>query len=468
MLSSIILPKKMNDVLKSIEQSDIRLNHSYDFIRFLLYKNHMLDDDITMNAFINVSSLYLKSNFTHNYNKMFMSSLIDNSIILKEPYFNSSYSSHYKGTPLEHSKPYGYRFSDDYFDFSEPVIVQFTNKQPNHGSKQINKVINDLKRLEFDTNGMMKAVMNYNIDDFIEVNDEIQEDVVDVIDTYQKTIDGNYATYTISIDKALAKAKERHLDLVMYKNHCYFDILDRFKKNRTNSFRASQFYSISTLQSEDFYASINDTNKRLDTNLTNLKSDFIKNGFVTLNGQQLIDIDLSNSQPCLLGNLFGCMENMLSKFPNLTLAYHYPPIDITMEDVKIFIHESGDGTFYDYICEHTGWSRKLAKNIFIKIMFSKAGWNSCYKKRLKELFPSVISWMDEFKLKNGEHKKFAIMLQKLESEIFIQNIYPRIRKQGYVVYTKHDSILCKVSDYDAVKSEMEKIMNEMGLKFKLK
>ena len=458
----------MNDVLKSIKQSDIRLNHSYDFIRFLLYKNHMLDDDITMNSFIDVSSLYLKSNFTHNYNKMFMSSLTDNSIILKEPYYNSSYSSHYKGTPLEHSKPYGYRFSDEYFDFSEPVIVQFAKRETNHSKKQITKVINDLKRLEFDTSGMMKAVMNYNIDDFIEVNGEIQEDVVDVIDTYKQTIDGNYATYTISIDKALAKAKERNLDLIMYKYHCYFDILDRFKKNRTNSFRASQFYSISTLQSEDYYGSVNDTNWRLDTNLTNLKSDFIKNGFVTLNGEQLKDIDLSNSQPCLMGNLFDCLDNMLTKFPNLTNAYNYPALNKQEVDVQVFIQQSGDGKIYDYICNKTGWDRQFAKNIFIKIMFSKAGWNSCYKKRLKELFPNVISWMDEFKLKNGEHKKFAIMLQRLESEIFIKNIYPRIRKQGYVIFTKHDSILCKVSDYDTVKNEMEKIMNEMGLKYRLK
>jgi len=159
---------------------------------------------------------------------------------------------------------------------------------------------------------------------------------------------------------------------------------------------------------------------------------------------------------------------MLIKFPKLINAYYYPYLNKNEIDVQHFIKLSGDGKIYDYICEKTGWNRPFAKNIFIKIMFSKAGWNSVYKKRLKELFPNVISWMDEFKIKNNSHKELAIMLQRLESEIFIRNIYPQIRKQGYVIYTKHDSILCKESDRDAVKLEMERIMTEMGLRFTLK
>lgn len=465
---NIIIPRQMNEVLISLELSSIRLNHSYDFIRYLLYQNHLIDNDISMNTFINITSAFLKQNFTHNYNKIFMSSLTYNRIILKEPYFNSSYSSHYRGVPLEHSKPYGYRFSDEYFDYSEPVIVEYGSKKPNHRRNQIKKVINDLSLLEFDIEGMMQAVMNYSIDDFLQVNDEIQEEVVDIIDTYCKTIDGNYATYTTSIEKALAKANERQLDLIMYKNHSYFDSVDRFKKTRVNNFRASQFYSISTLQSEDFYASINDTNWRLDTNLTNLKADFIKGGYVTLKGEVLKDIDLANSQPCLLANLFDSLDNIRVIFPRLINTYQYPALNKHEEDVQLFIRLSGDGKIYDYICQETGWNRPFAKNIFIRIMFSKAGWNSPYKKRLKELFPNVIGWMDEFKEKNNSHNELAIMLQRLESEIFIRNIYPQIRRQGYIIYTKHDSILCKESDRDAVKLEMERIMTEMGLKFTLK
>jgi hypothetical protein len=74
-----------------------------------------------------------------------------------------------------------------------------------------------------------------------------------------------------------------------------------------------------------------------------------------------------------------------------------------------------------------------------------------------------MNWIDKYKKDNG-YENFAIMLQKKESEIFIDGIYKDIIRSKVWSLTKHDSIICKSGDYDKVKQIMEDYFDKIKFK----
>lgn len=459
-----ILTKKLYDAIESLSLKPVYKEHAYRFINHLFYLNNISSDKMYTKSFVDISSLTLRNRFTKDYNKIFMKSFKDSKIIIKRPYYNDAIGNQFNGKPFKENKPFGYKINPDLLEFSELVFVEVDKKQVEHKNKQLVKVIDDLNLLEFDIEGMISSTMSYNLDDEIKVIDDLSDEAVELIVNDK---DDKRKVFLLSTADALARAKGKDMDLIVYKNKYYTSKLSDFKRNVIRQFRISQFYTISTLLSKDFYASRNKTNNRLDHNLTNLKSTLLK-GYVKLEGEYLVDVDLANSQPCLLGYTLTKMDKLQENFPDLIQGYNFPELDVLAPDLQQFLEKSSTGVLYDYLSERLGWDRELAKLIFIKIMFSKPKWNSSYKKQIRAIFPTIIQFMDDFKTQNGEPNQLAIFLQKLEAEIFIDNIYLPLRKEGHVIFSKHDSILCKESQRDELKAKMETILDGIGLKYRLK
>ena len=95
------------------------------------------------------------------------------------------------------------------------------------------------------------------------------------------------------------------------------------------------------------------------------------------------------------------------------------------------------------------------------ILFSSNLFKSAEKDKLKELFPTVINWIDDFKRNNG-YKSFSIELQKLESNFFIDNLLKRIKKHGLFCLTKHDSLIIRRHDYVPIVTIIKNISQEFG------
>lgn len=459
-----LITKKLYDAIESSSLKPVYKKHAYRFINHLFYLNNINSDKMYTKSFVDISSLTLRERFTKDYNKFFMESFRDSKIIIKRPYYNDAIGNQFNGNAFKENKPYGYKINPELLDFSELVQVEFDKKPVSHKNKQIVKVIDDLIALELDIEGMIGSIMSYNLDDEIRVIDDLSDEAVELVISDKED---KRKVYVLSTADALARAKGKDMDLIVYKNKYYTSKLGDFKRNAIRQFRISQLYTISTLISKDFYAARNKTNNRLDHNLTNLKSTLLK-GYVKLDGEHLVDVDLSNSQPCLLAYLISSWDKVQMYFPDLVKKYKIPDIDSAATDLALFLEKSGDGKLYDFLAEKLGWDRDLAKLIFIKIMFSKPKWNSRYKKQIRAVFPTIINFMDDFKVQNGKPNQLAIFLQKLEAKIFIDNIYNPIRKEGYVIFSKHDSILCKESQRDEIKLKMEEILDGFGLQFRLK
>ena len=74
-----------------------------------------------------------------------------------------------------------------------------------------------------------------------------------------------------------------------------------------------------------------------------------------------------------------------------------------------------------------------------------------------------MKWVDEFKEKYGDNQ-FAIMLQKKEAEIFIDNLYVMIREEDIFCLTKHDSLIVKAEDEYKVRNIIEEYFKEINFK----
>jgi hypothetical protein len=203
--------------------------------------------------------------------------------------------------------------------------------------------------------------------------------------------------------------------------------------------------TIERLKSLTLDAKRNSTNQRLDTNFTNMASELVNE---ICKQNNLVQIDLSNSQ-------FSILSMVLSK-------------ELKSDDYKLFKELTSRGRLYDYIQYKLGLKTpKRAKQLMFEIMFSSYLLRNPLKKKIKDIFPSVINWIDQYKKTNGD-REFSIMLQKIESDIFIDKMYHQIKKKGLLCFTKHDSLIVKEENVQDVLNIVEEVLENAGVEYRLK
>ncbi|NPD47113.1 hypothetical protein [Lentimicrobium sp. S6] len=238
------------------------------------------------------------------------------------------------------------------------------------------------------------------------------------------------------------------------------------------------------------YFKRNKTNKRLDTNLTNLKSDlrqFIKGDFTS--------IDLKNSQPYLLSKLLQNLiqapkdditipySGVFSLF-NPMLYFGLKAVTKIQKSLKIslftknvsfleFCNSTLNGTLYDDLLSLTNSSSRIdmKKMIFI-VFFSrnkvrKNNYDFIPYKKEKEIFSKPYPFVYETikRLKEKDHSKLAIYLQRIESYIFIDTIAKRLVEANIIPLTIHDSVLVPSEQskeaLSIIKDTFKKLFNEV-------
>ena len=250
-----------------------------------------------------------------------------------------------------------------------------------------------------------------------------------------------------------------------------FDYDEAFKWVRENIPTKKQIFHFSALnqiQDKRFrYFHRNSTNRRLDTNFTNLKSELRR----FIRGEHII-IDLKNSQPFFLSILISNINKTDSILYSVSFNYLniFEAFGIKRIKRVLLIRQNAKkwnlanlwsyqnsvkkGTLYeDFVAAYPGEiSRKEAKKIMFKVLFSR---NEIYRnyyrfvpyQKEKEVFASVYPEIAEIVeiLKEKNHSQLAIYLQKLESFIFIDRIARRLVESGIVPMTVHDSVIIKAA-----------------------
>jgi hypothetical protein len=387
------IPKLDVDIFYSIlsDLSDIRFANSYE-------------DD---NEFIPMASTYLKVKYGNSY-ASYTHYLINNSIVCRTPYFNDK-CDYYKLVDVD---TYIDFLINNYYTVSYcfPEDFKFSLKTPdNTGANSISKSVNklDCVEIKIDTKSRVgKYIINaYNKQQ--DKNKHAKSHIKKMCQFYMDTIQ-------IDADKAVEHTcKKYSVDMK----------IDEAKAWNAYTQRMQSIYRLTDGKSKrTLLFHRNPTNKRIDTNLTGLASDLRQ--FI-IGYENLTYLDLSNSQPVLL---------------NLLLKKHQRKANSKMlKEMALYEDLTVGGEWYAYLAKLYKVSKDDAKKKWMQLAYSKNRSYSGIKKIFSRAFPEISKFIMSQKIE--QHNKFAIALQKIESEIFIDEICKELIENEIDIYCIHDGVM---------------------------
>jgi len=199
------------------------------------------------------------------------------------------------------------------------------------------------------------------------------------------------------------------------------------------------------ITSKDIYHSF-DIYGRFHTNYTVLKRE-IRSRFLSIDGEPLKEIDISNSQPFFL---------------YLLMQQH------KFTDFDSFDKDVLSGKIYERLKDaaNNEFTRKEVKVNTYSVLFgrnmNKGYWNQLFN----SLYPNVYKWISDFKREQGNYKVIAQQLQRLESEFMYRTVVPELMfKLPHVKFiTVHDSVIVQEKYYNEVKQIFDNCLERLILK----
>lgn len=419
----VSLPKGILNELDKIDFSITERNHAIRFIDYLMRRSYQFNGVI--DGFVDVPSAYFEKVFNSRY-YIWLKKLEKSDIIIS----SNSYS-----TTLHICKSYSINtsltlpsmFCTSLINNLETVSYTYQNQEKTKEEKKMYKTIyDDIFSLKIDKKALLDITGEY-IETIDISNYKVNEQVDDRL--FFKVSYGKGKKYPMQRATALRKAKEDLKSLIQDGEDFYIMSEIEFILRKKISVLQAYTDSINKLYDKKIYGKRNDTNNRLDTNLTNMAKILIKD---ICEKNDLVQLDLCNSQFAILS--------------------HYLEDNLGTNDFKAFREQSYNGRLYEYVQEELVLkNREEAKKVTFELMFSKEDLNTERKEKLKKLFPTVVNFVDTFKADNG-YNNFSIMLQKIESDIFIDGLWKEVKKKKLFCTPKHDCLIVKRQDLEIVKN----------------
>lgn len=229
-------------------------------------------------------------------------------------------------------------------------------------------------------------------------------------------------------DKSLHWCRENDAMLIQDGKKYFIDDLDEYVYWKEMNIRTYYAYQMAALQNKVFYAHRNDTNNRLDHNLTSMGREVLS---IIKEDNDLVEIDVRNSQ-------FAIHADWLKQ--EGWCKY---------EDVQRYYDMCSNGVLYDELSSMLDIKRETAKQMMMEIAFSSNKKTTDNKRMFRNMFPNVVKHINQYKEMN-DSKEFAIKLQKIEADMFVDDLYVSIKQSGLFCLTKHDSFLVKSGDVDKI------------------
>lgn len=274
----------------------------------------------------------------------------------------------------------------------------------------------------------------------------------------------------------MPSAKRYYKNLYNWLNHEDFtiDYENAIKKiqelNVKPSIKLNFIQSVSAIRSKNIrFISHQDTDKRLHTNITNLKS--VLRQFLYYKNKKLVNIDLKNSQIYFLAMLLLTIKHkkvIEVRNTNVNIILHELSETIDMIELQRFVDCAVNGVFYQVLGQEliieNGFNKlyekrkfdvkrkrmiyeiydnpkELMKPITFELLFSSNDTSSKEKDWFYEKFPTISNVL--MKIKEIDYRKLALLLQNIESDIILNKVTKFISKQYPYVFmlTIHDSIM---------------------------
>jgi hypothetical protein len=285
---------------------------------------------------------------------------------------------------------------------------------------------------------------------------------------------------------------------IEYLYYCYFNNVPDHKKRVLNKYTKNILeHKLNQINDGQLWINRSKTNGRINSNLSSLNGNFKK--FIV--GYDY-SMDIVSSQPLLLNVLLNQIKNVqgqnLSNSLSLLSSLSYECKTLTQTLGKIELERlskglktiklpSGEeerkwkslcecGELYEYfqtiIYEKTGvkLDRSKAKEIVISTMYSNSRMDNDMKKLFNATFPSIYKFLSDFKkiLKiKRAHRILPIMMQSIESYIWVENILPELDRLNIPYLFIHDSVIIKKEDYERTDLKIMEVYYKFGVNSKI-
>lgn len=232
---------------------------------------------------------------------------------------------------------------------------------------------------------------------------------------------------------------------------------------------------VDRLERGELPLSISSTN-RLFNGLSGVKSDLRQ--FVRLDGERIGCVDISNSQPALLGNLLthGFPHEWGKRVPNIRIYTQFPspPARPSLLSLPVpssaacssFASVAVSGRLYDELAETFDGDRPFVKRRFLVDVLAKRGsYPSAVENEFHRRFPEV--WETIQRINATSHCNLIRLLQRLEAWFVIEQVSPKLVDRLPIV-TLHDAVYSTVPDLGRVEDAFQETMAEIGWRLALK
>lgn len=474
-----------------------------------------------LNGFVPLGRNYWKTIFGGNYHSKIISPLLELNIIESQDFGYRNYSSNKSSKIIKTSQGIigiRYRINPEllsneydkieYLSRSDWAINNDTETLPesltpssNYDSRNFNLSIDVNMVTNWLENNAESICMSYYHPDFVK---SLPSKMIIPCHEYDDNFSSNF--YYRTIEFARQFAESRNMSLFFYKDSFYIANVEYFLKQRILSLKHNYLLDVLRLINLPIIDIRSQRNLRLHNYLTNFPGKILQ--FLKINNQTVVQLDLRTSQFLFFANLLniyisGNFERLISKFRHKqTLGYlrrfgdilnQFKPtlpnvaIDISLpfnkkqssSDVIEFIADVFYSDFYFVVQKELELpDRGLAKLVLFHLIFKQKNKRDILLDGLKKKYPVVLSIIEEFKIVSNKEKEskydadsdnnFAVFLQCIESEIFIDNILLPLREKGIPCFTRHDSIVVASGYEDEVEVFIKNVFNEFGFLNKYK
>jgi hypothetical protein len=268
------------------------------------------------------------------------------------------------------------------------------------------------------------------------------------------------------------------------------------RKDPKTQYHAAQ-HNIHSIAVGDYKVSIDTNVHRLHSVITNLQKKY--RNFLTFNGQELVNIDISNSQPYLASILLNPAFWAEKEDCSMTLNFHdlddnikelFPEILISEAKLEVSNPENfieyemykrlvSSGNFYEEIVKllDDNINRDTAKTMTFAMFFSSNRGNKPetleLKRKFRHMFPHIYELFKTIKRNlidieaSKQYRRLACMMQNIESKLILHKCCKRIweeQNHQIPIFTIHDSIVTTVGNELYVKRIMEEMLfNSLNL-----
>jgi hypothetical protein len=332
------------------------------------------------------------------------------------------------------------------------------------------------KALDYVSTGLSDIVSSYKNMDYVSGVPKTLPVLVRIFNE-----DDSFNSIHLSVEAAQKIAEEHGNQLFYYKDKFIIAKDDQLNRVALHNLMVNYQWQIRSFLPEKFNFMRNTGTLRVYSKLSNLPTALLP--FIRIYGQYIMQADLKCSQFTIFGNLINYYLNHsgdelvglfkkkhaktfvsnlvnvfkkhISEFPDEGLSTKKPQEDHhNANDIYKFLVDSLMHDFYGIIRSELNLpQRQHGKGIAFRTVFAKPKPENELVRQFRYLYPSVISIINDFKEKYG-YNQFAIGLQCLEAEIFIDHIWKKVKAQGIISFTRHDSLVFPISK----KKEAEEII----------